>query len=77
VGIASKSRGGQGLNDFLALLVCGGRADLEPTLYKTGIVLRKYNVTTAENAEKRSQKTHVFQKWRVQAGAKSISAMMI
>ena len=33
---------------------------------------RKYNVTTADNTEKRSQKAHVFQKWRAPAGAKSI-----
>jgi hypothetical protein len=32
---------------------------------------------TVDNTEKRSQKAHASQKWRVQAGAKSITAVMI
>jgi hypothetical protein len=33
--------GGQRLNNFLALLVFGGRADLEPALYETGITFQE------------------------------------
>jgi hypothetical protein len=33
--------GRQRLNDFLALFTLGGRADLEPTLNKTGIMLQE------------------------------------
>jgi hypothetical protein len=69
--------GGQRLNDFLALFVLCGRADLEPALNRAGSCFRKYNVTTADNTEKRNQKAHASQKCRVQAGVKSITAMMI
>ena len=33
--------GGQRLNDFLALFMLGGRADLGPTLNKTGIMFQE------------------------------------
>jgi hypothetical protein len=36
---SAPKNGRQRLNDFLALLMLGGRADLEPTLNKTGITL--------------------------------------
>ncbi len=44
---SAPKNGRQRLNDFLALLVFGGRADLEPTLYKTGIALQEIQLGAA------------------------------
>jgi hypothetical protein len=69
--------GRQRLNDFLALFTLGGRADLEPTLNKTGIMFQEIERDDSRQHREEKPKTHASQKWRVQAGAKSITAMMI
>jgi hypothetical protein len=76
-GIASKSGGGQGLNDFLALLVCGGRTGFESALNKTGIMLQEIERDDSRQHREEKPKNHASQKCRVQAGPKSITAMTI
>ena len=68
---SAPKNGRQRLNDLLALLVLGGRADLEPTLNKTGIMFQKIERDDSRQHREKKPKAHASQKWRVQAGRKA------
>jgi hypothetical protein len=74
---SAPQNGRQRLNDFLALFVFGGRAYLEPTLNKAGIMFQKIERDDSRQHREKKPKSPRLSEMESPGGAKSITAMMI
>ena len=74
---SAPKNGRQRLNDFLAFFVFGGRAYLEPTLNKAGIMFQKIERDDSRQHREKKPKSPRLPEMESPGGAKSITAMMI